>query len=43
MPTNVKVSLLEFSDEQKNIDNKTLNRRKFTVELQMNCENGAFP
>lgn len=33
MPTNVHVSLLEFSYEQKSIDSKTLNHRKFTVEL----------
>lgn len=33
MPTNVKMNPLEFSDEQENIDNKTLNHRKFTVGL----------
>lgn len=33
MPTNVKISIVEFSDEQENIDNKTQNHRKFTVEL----------
>lgn len=42
MPTKVKVSLVEFSYEQKNTDNKTLNHRKYIVELSINCKNGVF-